>query len=142
MFENSRPSAARKLDQPCTAQSANFGKFWLNSQNLAGTILHHSVVVDNRQPPPHPKWWMRVVSRAHYSCFNQTAEEPLFTPHHLSTLSTHLISSHRRRRRLSESRLCCFRRHHRHPSSPSFLPSVLPSLALLSSISEVKSVAE
>ena len=39
------PSAARQLDQPCTctAQSANFAKFWLNSQNLAGTILHHSV---------------------------------------------------------------------------------------------------
>ena len=37
------PSAARQLDQPCTAQSANFGKLWLNSQNLAGTILHHSV---------------------------------------------------------------------------------------------------
>ena len=32
------PSAARKLDQPSTAQSANFGKFWINYQNLGGTI--------------------------------------------------------------------------------------------------------
>ena len=38
------PGAARQLDQPCTAQSANFGKFWLNSQNIGGTILQHSVL--------------------------------------------------------------------------------------------------
>ena len=38
------PSAASLLDQPCTAQSANFGRIWLNSQNLAGTILHHKKI--------------------------------------------------------------------------------------------------
>ena len=37
------PSAAKQLYQPCIAQSANFIKFWLKSQNLAGTFLHHSV---------------------------------------------------------------------------------------------------
>ena len=33
------PSAARKSDLPCTAQSANFAKFWLNSLNLAPFLL-------------------------------------------------------------------------------------------------------
>ena len=40
LFENSRPSAARQLGQPMHSQSANFGKFKLNSHNLAGIILH------------------------------------------------------------------------------------------------------
>ena len=43
MFEISRLSAARQLGQPMHSQSANFGKFMLNSQNLAGIILHDSV---------------------------------------------------------------------------------------------------
>ena len=42
LLENSRLSAARELDQPMHSQSANFGKFKLNSRNLAGIILHHS----------------------------------------------------------------------------------------------------
>ena len=36
-------SAARQLDQPCTAQSANFGKFWLNSLNLAPFLFLNPV---------------------------------------------------------------------------------------------------
>ena len=43
MFEISRLSAARQLGQPMHSQSANFGKFELNSRNLAGIILHDSV---------------------------------------------------------------------------------------------------
>ena len=42
MFVISPPSAARQLGQPMHIQSANFGKFKLNSRNLAGIILHHS----------------------------------------------------------------------------------------------------
>ena len=43
LFENSRPSAARQLGQPVHSQSDNFGKFKLNSHNLAGIFLHHSI---------------------------------------------------------------------------------------------------
>ena len=43
MFEISRLSAGRQLGQPMHSQSANFGKFKLNSRNLAGIILHGSV---------------------------------------------------------------------------------------------------
>ena len=39
LFENSRLSAARQLNQPMHSQSANFGKFKLNSLNLAPFIL-------------------------------------------------------------------------------------------------------
>ena len=46
-------SAARQLDQPCTAQSSNFGKAWLNSQNLAGTILRLGCVI--------PSWLLPLV---------------------------------------------------------------------------------
>ena len=38
-----RPSAARQLGKPVHSQSANFGKYKLNSHNLTGIILHHSV---------------------------------------------------------------------------------------------------
>ena len=43
LFENSCPSAARQIGQPMHSQSANFGKFKLNSHNLAGILLHHSL---------------------------------------------------------------------------------------------------
>ena len=43
LFENSRPCAAGKLGQPTHSQSANCRKFKLNSHNLAGIIVHHSV---------------------------------------------------------------------------------------------------
>ena len=39
LFENSRPSAARQLGQPMHSQSTNFGKFKLNSLNLALFLL-------------------------------------------------------------------------------------------------------
>ena len=45
LFENSRSSAARQHGQPMRSQSANFGKFKLNSHNLAGIFLHHSVLI-------------------------------------------------------------------------------------------------
>ena len=48
---SSRPSAARQLFQPMHSQSANFGKFKLNSHNLAGIILHHSVRRGRRSCP-------------------------------------------------------------------------------------------
>ena len=41
MFEISRLSAARQLGQPMHSQSDNFGKFKLNSHNLAGIFLHN-----------------------------------------------------------------------------------------------------
>ena len=44
MFEISCLSAARQLGQPMHSQSANFGKFKLNSRNLGGIILHDSVL--------------------------------------------------------------------------------------------------
>ena len=37
-------SAARQLGQPMHSQSANFGKFKLHCRNLAGIILHDSVL--------------------------------------------------------------------------------------------------
>ena len=43
LFENSRPSAARQLSQPMYSQSANFGKFKLNSLNLAPFLLLNPV---------------------------------------------------------------------------------------------------
>ena len=45
MFEISRLNAARQLGHPMHSQPANFGKFKLNSLNLAGIILHDSVLV-------------------------------------------------------------------------------------------------
>ena len=46
MFEISCLSAARQLGQPMHSQSANFIKFKLNSQNLAGIFLHNSVYLE------------------------------------------------------------------------------------------------
>ena len=52
MFEISRLSAARQLGQPMHSQSANFGKFELNSRNLAGIVLYDSV--QHLTPTPWP----------------------------------------------------------------------------------------
>ena len=49
MLEISRLSAAKQLGQPMHSQSANFGKFKLNSRNLSGVILHDSVDVRERR---------------------------------------------------------------------------------------------
>ena len=45
MLEISRLSAAKQLGQPMHSQSANFGKFKLNSHNLAGIIVHQSTTL-------------------------------------------------------------------------------------------------
>ena len=44
-FENSRPSTTRILGQPMHSQSANFGKFKLNSLNLASFLLLNPIGV-------------------------------------------------------------------------------------------------
>ena len=43
LFENSGPGAAREPGQPMHSQSANFGKFKLNSLNLAPFLFLNPV---------------------------------------------------------------------------------------------------